>query len=669
MAFQAQHMHPLAPFLALLIVCAPALRAAEFRVPPAGITLTTEQHTSLKEGTAALRGEIDAMDIELKAQPALHALLTDVEIFHKAVDWALRYDEFFEPGQIEQAHEQLRLGRERIAELRAGKPNWIYADGLVVRGYRSRIDDSIQPYGLVVPGGWSAAQPTRRPLWLWQHGRGEKLSELAFLNDRLKNPGDLVPEGAIVLHLYGRFCNANKFAGETDLFEALADVQKRYPIDPERLVVTGFSMGGAACWQFATHYAGRWAAASPGAGFAETAEFANVFEPGKTPPPWWEQTLWRWYDATGYAANLANCPVIAYAGETDKQRQAPEIMEKALAVEGLKLDWLIGPQTGHKYHPETKTELVRRMEKLTALGREAMPPKVRLTIWTLRYPTMEWVTVDAMEKHWERARVDAELVDEGTIRVKTQNVSAFTIALPVAPVPLDKTHPPRILIDDTDLTGPPVSDFWTAHFRKIPSGSWALAPTARATQLEKRHGLTGPIDDAFLDRFIFVKPTGKPLNSATGEWVNSELDRACLEWRTVFRGDARTVADSEITDAMIADSNLILWGDPSSNSLLARLLPQLPIQWTPDTITAGRAGYSAEHHAPVFIFPNPLNPERYVVINSSFTFRAGSAQSNALQTPKLPDWAIVDLRTKPNLEAPGGIVDAGFFDEQWRFPR
>jgi hypothetical protein len=61
---------------------------------------------------------------------------------------------------------------------------------------------------------------------LWCHGRGEKLSELSFLSQRSTSPGEFTPPGAIVLHLYGRYCNANKFAGEVDAFEAMADVKK-----------------------------------------------------------------------------------------------------------------------------------------------------------------------------------------------------------------------------------------------------------------------------------------------------------------------------------------------------------------------------------------------------------------------------------------------------------
>jgi len=33
--------------------------------------------------------------------------------------------------------------------------------------------------------------------------------------------------------------------------------------------------------------------------------------------------------------------------------------------------------------------------------------------------------------------------------------------------------------------------------------------------------------------------------------------------------------------------------------------------------------------------------------------------------PKLPDYAILDLNVPVSARAPGGILDAGFFDERW----
>ena len=62
---------------------------------------------------------------------------------------------------------------------------------------------------------------------------------------------------------------------------------------------------------------------------------------------------------------------------------------------------------------------------------------------------------------------------------------------------------------------------------------------------------------------------------------------------------------------------------------------------------------------PILIFPNPLNPERYVVLNSGFTFREYDYLNNARQVPKLPDWAVVDVTTPAVLARPRGRRGGG----------
>ena len=76
-----------------------------------------------------------------------------------------------------------------------------------------------------------------------------------------------------------------------------------------------------------------------------------------------------------------------------------------------------------------------------------------------------------------------------------------------------------------------------------------------------------------------------------------------------------------------------------------------------------------ENRSLIMIAPNPLNKNRYVVLNSGFTFREFDYLNNARQVPKLPDWAIIDTTVAPDAKAPGKIVDAGFFDEQWKLSR
>ncbi len=638
-------------------------------VPPKGIAVPAEVRAKLTADLAELKRDLDALPGLLAGKPELLALVPDAEVFHKAVHAALVHDEFYTPKEIAAAPGLVKQGRDRAASLARGDAPWKAATGLVVRGYRSKIDGSVQPYGLVVPKDLDRTKPAR--LDCWWHGRGETLSEVAFVMQRQSSPGEFTPAGAIVLHPYGRYCNANKFAGEVDTFEAIAAVKRDTEIDPDRVVARGFSMGGAACWQFATHFPGYWAAAAPGAGFSETPDFLKVFQNEKVTPTWYEQRLWHLYNATDYAANLTNLPTVAYSGEVDKQKQAADKMAEAMKAEGLELVHIIGPKTAHKYEPGAKADISKRVDAIVAKGRR-VPTKIAFTTWTLRYPESHWVRVEGLGRHWQRARVNAEVKD-GAMTVTTENVTVLTIrdvkpATDAVELTIDgQAVPPatRIALKAGDRSGPSVTNTYQKK-----NGRWGSAwdPTARGPDpLLKVPGLQGPIDDAFYDRFIFVCPTGTPLHAKTGAWVDAEMKRAVDQWRKQFRGDAVVVDDTAVTPEMIANANLVLWGDPQSNKLFARVADKLPVKVTAAGLTLGDKTYPADTHVPVLIYPNPLNPAKYVVLNSGFTFREYDYLSNARQVPRLPDYAVIDVTTPPTARAAGKVVRAGFFGENWEF--
>jgi hypothetical protein len=265
---------------------------------------------------------------------------------------------------------------------------------------------------------------------------------------------------------------------------------------------------------------------------------------------------------------------------------------------------------------------------------------------------MNWLTLTGLAEHWERARVDAERTDSGVV-VKTQNVTGFSLAP-------DAVANKQVTVDGQKLAG--------LRFVKTANGRWASDKSSTAAgPLRKSPGLQGPIDDAFMDRFVMVRPTGKPLNAEVGAWVESEMARAVREWRATFRGEVPIKDDRSVTPADIASGNLVLWGDPSSNIVLAKVAAKLPVRWEKDgSVRVGSKTYPSGTSVPVLIYPNPLNPKRYIVINSATTFREADYTNNARQYAHLPDWAIVDITTPPGKSAPGRIADAGFFDEQWK---
>ncbi|MFN3650503.1 MAG: prolyl oligopeptidase family serine peptidase [Armatimonadota bacterium] len=630
-------------------------------VPPPGISVPDADRTALTAGLTALQSEIDA----LRGNARAAAWLPDVQIYTNAVRYALENGEFFAPADLARAKALLAIGTQRAQALREGRTPWLEQPGPTALGYVSEIDGSVQPYGLYIPASYQKDGRKHR-LDTWFHGRGETLSEVNFLDGVHKNGGPFVRPDTFTLQPYGRYCNANKLAGEVDLFEALADAQRRFRIDEERIVVRGFSMGGAACWQFAAHFPSEWAAAAPGAGFSETPDFLKVFQKETLQPTWWEKKLWQMYDCPEYAANFGNLPVVAYSGEKDSQKQAADIMAAALKKEGIELVHVIGPDTGHSYHPASSVEINRRIDAIAERGRVRVPRTLKLQTPTLKYHRQAWVTVDGLKEHWEPARVEAEIVDDRNVRLTTRNLTGVTLSMGPGDCPLDPTRAPVVTLDGQKLKAAPVlSDrSWTASFRRDGS-RWVAGALAEQPGLRKRHDLQGPIDDAFMQSFMMVRPTGTPAAPGVAKWVESEMAHAEKEWRRQFRGEARVKNDSEITDADIAAHNLVLWGDPGSNRILARIADRLPIRWGRSEIEVGSQRFPTSTHAPVLIYPNPLNPKKYVVLNSGFTFREYDYLNNARQVPKLPDWAIVDTTTPPNSRYPGRIVTADFFGEQW----
>lgn len=642
-------------------------------IPPVGIEVSEEKATALKAALESLRVRLESLRQSKEHAELIAAYLPDVEICHRAVHDALTYQEFFKEPEIVFAESLLQTGQKRADALARGETPWTRETGLVIRAYRSRIDGSAQPYGLEIPASYDFDHPWPTRLDFWFHGRGETLSEVAFLMQRSKGQGGKIsPADAIVLHPYGRYSNANKFAGEEDLFEALEHAKRDYRIDEDRILARGFSMGGAACWQFAVHYPGLWAAAQPGAGFSETPEFLRTFQGETLNAPWWQKKLWRWYDATHWALNLTNFPVIAYSGEIDRQKQAADAMVAAAEKEGLRLVHLVGPETAHAFHPETLAEIESRLAAIASLGRNRVPDTVRFITHTLRYPESHWVRVDGLKEHWEPGRIEATLAKPERITIKTSGLTSFSLHFRSGECPLDPIASPVASVDEQDLTlNRPGSDrSFSAFFQRDPSGTWTASDNPFPTGgLAKRTGLQGPIDDAFTDSFLHVAPSGKPQHDLHGEWVHAERERALREWRRQFRGEARRSTDASLTTDQVRDHHLVLWGDPSANSTLAKILDRLPVTWNRNELIVAGKTYDPSHHTLAMIYPNPENPDRYVVLNSGFTYREYDYLNNARQTPKLPDWAVIDLRTPPGSQYPGKVVAAGFFDETWQFKR
>lgn len=621
--------------------------------PTGGVTLPAETRQQLEKRVADLKERV----WEISHKP--HA--GDAGALVKAVEFALLHDEFYSEKEIPRAATLLDLTETRLAAFDAGDLPWLKERGLAVRGYRSNIDDSWQPYGLEIPEGLDLSKPV--PLLVWLHGRGDKSTDLHFLNGCLSKSQALGgfykdQNEAIVLHPFGRQCVGWKHAGEIDIFEAIDAVRQDYPVDPERILLAGFSMGGAGAWHVGAHYRDRFCGVHAGAGFAETKEYNKLTQDQM--PPAYEQTLWKVYDVPNYLRNFLNGPLLAYSGAKDKQKATADLMAREFGKIGHELEHVVAPDTEHKYTAEAVQEIRSWMQ---ACWKNAGAPadEIVLQTPTLRYAKHEWLQLTGLEQHWNGVIASAKR-DRAAKKIDITGLSGVTAFEIAADTPEGLTGT-ELHVDGKSLTvsdpGFPVRS--VSLLRTTTGWDWGMR-----SGTVKRPGLQGPIDDAFMSRFIVVPPDKDPAESAFTRWLSFEMDHFRSRWRALMRGDLPEKKSGDLRTGDLRDANLVLWGDPDCNPIIAKIADKLPVRWTADEFEFRGKKYPRDKAIPVLVFPNPLNPERYVVLNSGLTFREGHDKTNSQQNPKLPDWAVIGLDRDPDAVSAGSVQAAGFFDENWK---
>ncbi|MEP7363370.1 MAG: hypothetical protein ABI972_08955 [Acidobacteriota bacterium] len=620
--------------------------------------------------------ELERIVAALRAKRVDEAVLADVDVYGKSGRWLLEFPEtFFVQEGIDQAIAVLDQGLVRAHQLEKGELRWVAQKGRKIHGYYSALDGSVQPYGLTVPAAYDGSKPAR--LYVWLHGRDQRLSEANFIF-RFATPNRGVTYaaadvGQIILDCYGRWNNANHWAGEVDVFEAIAAVQQRYKIDPDRIILRGFSLGGAGAWHIALHHPGSFAAAEIGAGTYPRRSTMEGF------PPYQAATLRIWENIIDYSLNAFNLPLAAHDGDSDsgasgipapppgtkhrgqlesslrvraqleKEGFPSEGTTNELRIKGMPGYFLISENTGHSISPKVRGKVDAFLKEHGDLGRVS-PDHVRFLTYTTRYNSSHWISLDGLARHYERAEIEAKRdAAREQFDIRTTNLTRVTLR------EMEKAR--QIAID-----GQKLAVKGAAEIQLEKNGAaWRVAKAPKG--LVKTHALQGPIDDAFLDPFLLVRPTGTPWNAAAHEQslrILERFDRLYARW---YRAHPRVKNDTEVTKEDLARYHVVVFGDPGSNRLLAKLYSKLPLKWSKQTIQLGAQRYEAASHLPAMIYPNPLQPSRYVVVNSGLTIPEREYQAD-YSMPQWGDFAIVKAE---GADVPG-VVQAGLFDERWRLP-
>jgi len=614
--------------------------------------------------------QIEALVKDLKAKRANSELLGDVEVYSKAGRMLLEFPELFgTQNAIDHSFVVLDQGIERAKQLQSGQPQWNQGKKQI-HAYYSEIDGSVQPYGITLPSNYDPAKPTR--LYVWLHGRQNNATEAEFIYSfqTPRPPGNapVADQGQIQLDCFGRINSAGwHWAGEADVFEAIAAVKKRFHIDDKRVMLRGFSMGGEGAWHIALHYPDRFAAAEIGAGTVSRRAQSQELE------PYQRAALRIWENISEWALNIFNLPLAGHDGENDPGQLESSLRARAqLEREGFPSEgepdylhskgapglFMVSKNTGHGTSPLVRQRLDAFLKEWGDKG-QTSPDHIRFLTYTTRYNRDYWVSFEGLEKHYERAEVDAQrsaCLDcnpgggETFYNIKTKNLTRLVLR--------ETDDAKEIRIDGQRLKVKSAPEMTLQKTASV----WKVDKKEKQPGLHKTHALQGPIEDAFLDPFLLVRPTGKPWNPQVNDQALRTLVRLDRMWAKFFRGHPYVKDDKDVTEADLARYHVVLFGDPGSNKWIAKTNGKLPVKWTKDTVTLGEKSFPASENYPALIYPNPLNPAKYVVLNTGLTI-VDRDYNGDYGMPRWGDYAVV--KATAGAEVPD-IQVAGLFDENWQ---
>lgn len=533
------------------------------------------------------------------------------------------------------------------------------------RGYRSTVDGSLQPYALYVPPGWKESGDNTFPLVVALHGlNGHPVKTIATLfgnpmgeeetrEERIRFPGPIGRARMFVVAPMAFGSSGYYTAGERDVLDVIEEVKKRYRIDESRIYITGASMGGTGAAKIALHYPDRFAAAVPLCGYHNLKYYSQVKNRPLTAN---EKYLIEVNSNIHWVKNGARLPMYIVHGTQDFPRQSKDLQEH-YQLQGYDAQLTL-LDAGHNVWDDTYQN-GRIFSHFAKYHRKAHPRNVSFKTANLRYNQNHWIRIDKQKHSNAWTTVDGNWDKDGTVTIKTKNVEALTIKKD--PVLLESGSL-SITVDNQVVSVQEPSGNEVHLYLK--NNQWGPHPP-KANPLTKRATLAGPMDDIYNEPLLFVYGTGSPYEGTLARRIIGHLKKP--RWGMTVKWPVK--ADVEVSEADLQHYSIVIVGTLAGNRLLQRIHSKLPIQMKNGAITAGEKQFKGSFVAASFIYPNPLNPARYVVVHTGVTNEA--LFYTAHLPTLLPDYIIYDAS---EWKTAGGTVLGenrsalleGFFSEQWQ---
>ncbi len=510
---------------------------------------------------------------------------------------------------------------------------------------RSAIDGQPDPMLVHVPAGLD--EKRRYPLVVALHGLNGSADGImeAFLDSQ----SHAARVDGFVLAPYAHGNAFYRGPGEREVLAATDWALSHYPIDPDRVSITGVSMGGTGTAQVAFHHADRFSAAAPLCGYHS---YWVRRDTSKRPLRAWERGRMDHWSTTTFADNAENLPLWIAQGTKDYPLANSRVLVERLKKLGYDVtdEW---PDTGHAVWKKTYAG-ARLFPWLSRAKRPTAPDHVTLTTDTYSETDSFWVHITKLADRI--GRVQATRKGPTRIEVSTDGVAGFALDRPAGSGSLE------VVVDGTTVTvesGKPLS------FAKSDHG-WERGRVAPGPK-DKRAGVQGPIRAVYDGPVAFVYGSKSPATRRANREV-AEYFAHVLPGPDV---DYPVLADFELDEKTERTRSLVLVGTSEDHSLLAEVGGKLPIRVARGQVAIGAKHFSKSGTGAIFVYPNPRHRDRLLVVVTGVD---AAGIWRALSLPALlPDFLVYDeglaLAAGEQVLGRARVLAGGMFDEHWALPK
>jgi poly(3-hydroxybutyrate) depolymerase len=529
------------------------------------------------------------------------------------------------------------------------------------RTFRSNIDGSVQSYAVRPPS--AAAQTNRNApvgLIISLHGAGMSCEQHITQSSAKPWAFVLAPEGR---RPYGFDWEA---WSRDDVFEALADAREHYKFDPQRVYLTGHSMGGHGAWHIGVTRPDQFAAIGPSSGWISYWSYGGGMPSMETPSNI-EALLLRGYstsDTLKLLTNIAGDGVYILHGGADQTVPVAQarFMRTRLAAFHPNFAYFEQPSADHWWGNEC-CDWPRMMEFFREQTAPASADQTFVDFTTANpavSSSSNWVSIEAQQEQLEPSHV--------AIRQNSKTRTFVGNTANVARLAIDVTHLAGNQPIDVTLDGQAL------NWLNVPGDSHKLwferqgdewksvdAPEAKV----KGPARYGTFNSVFDNRVLLVYGTAGNPDENAWAFAKARYDAETFYYRG--GGSLEILPDTRFDFNGETDRNVVLYGNADTNSAWPQLMSTSPVEIRRGHVRVGTRTETGDNLAVVTVRPRPGSDTATVGVVAG-TGSAGMRLTNRLRWfvsgIVYPDLMILEPKTLT--EGTAGIRVWGFFGLDWR---